>query len=103
VTGSLQSKIALNTSVFTWIGTSSPDWMNAVMQDDGNFVVYFVQGHPSGHYNGFAKWATGTNGHGVPPWHITLQADGNLVLTDGSGAEQWRAPRVDQHGAYSSA
>jgi hypothetical protein len=42
----------------------------AIMQTDGNFVVY----HP----NGKALWATGTDGN--PGAYIILQRDGNLVV-----------------------
>jgi hypothetical protein len=42
---------------------------HAIMQPDGNFVIY---GYP------VAVWATNTYGHGA--CYITLQDDGNLVL-----------------------
>jgi hypothetical protein len=43
----------------------------AVMQTDGNFVVY----GPSG-----ATWASGTNGKGSGPYMALMQPDGNLVV-----------------------
>lgn len=48
----------------------------AVMQSDGNFVVYGPNG---------AKWASGTNGSGAD--RVVMQTDGNLVIYDGSTAE----------------
>eukprot|EP01015_Nassula_variabilis_P032726 TRINITY_DN76_c0_g1_i5.p1 TRINITY_DN76_c0_g1~~TRINITY_DN76_c0_g1_i5.p1 ORF type:complete len:335 (+),score=89.57 TRINITY_DN76_c0_g1_i5:66-1070(+) len=50
----------------------------AVMQGDGNFVVY-VSRHWH-HKN--ALWSTRTNGQGSAPRYVILQNDGNLVLYD---------------------
>ena len=89
----LLSSGELNKDIFTGIGTSSPDWMNAMMQDDGNFVVYFAEGHArTGRPEGHPKWASGTNGRGTGPYKITLYSNGNLILTDKNGTELWRAP-----------
>ena len=49
----------------------------AVMQVDGNFVIYAENRQPI--------WATGTNGVGLPPYKLAMQADGNLVLFASSG------------------
>lgn len=57
----------------------SPDGQNrAVMQPDGNFVLY--QG-------GIAAWATGTNGSGAT--RVTMQRDSNLVIYDAAGRPKW--------------
>jgi len=51
----------------------------AIMQTDGNFVVY---------YNGHgALWATGTNGNSGA--YVVLQADGNLVVRRSNGTAAW--------------
>lgn len=43
----------------------------AVMQGDGNFVIYGPEG---------PIWATNTNGSGTYPYTLALQSDGNLVV-----------------------
>jgi hypothetical protein len=50
----------------------------AVMQGDGNFVVY--------RSGGVAEWATGTN---VPGSYLRMQADGNLVVYTPGNAPLW--------------
>ena len=69
----------------------APDWMNAIMQEDGNFVVYFAKGHARGQAEGYAKWATGTNGRGTGPYTVSIASNGNLILTDSRGSELWHA------------
>jgi hypothetical protein len=72
--------------------TSPNGAYRAVMQSDGNFVVY----GPAG-----AIWATGTSG---PNPRLSMQADGNLVLYSStvfpSGADQalWHTRTVDWSG-----
>ena len=44
----------------------------AVMQPDGNFVLYTADKRP--------LWATGTSGKGSRPYRLAVQADGNLVV-----------------------
>jgi len=67
----------------TNIGVSQPlyspsgDYM-AILQSDGNFVVYRVESSP------VAIWASGTNGTGAAT--LSIQGDGNLVLYAGSRA-----------------
>jgi lambda family phage minor tail protein L len=56
---------------------SSNGWYRALMQADGNFVVYNKANVP--------VWQTGTN-RGDGTWRITMQADGNLVIYNGSTA-----------------
>ena len=67
---------------------SSQNKFYAVMQDDGNFVVY-----SSASINGKGKdnptWASNTNGQGQAPYRVIMQNDGNLVLYDKSNASLW--------------
>ncbi len=57
----------------------------AVMQNDRNFVIY--EGNVFRSKN--SRWSTGTSDYGSDPYKITLQNDGNLVLTDRSGNACW--------------
>jgi hypothetical protein len=50
----------------------------AVMQTDGNFVIYTTNRVPI--------WATATNGKGTAPYKLAMQADSNLVVYATSGA-----------------
>jgi len=59
---------------------STNDAFRAIMQDDGNFVVY--RDHRP-------VWASGTDGKGEPSYHLTMQEDGNLVVYDSTGAPLW--------------
>ena len=64
---------------------SSGNGYYAVMQQDGNFVLYQTQlWIPQN-----AIWASGTNGKGVPPTKITMQDDGNLVIYDTYNTATW--------------
>jgi hypothetical protein len=53
----------------------------AIMQQDGNLVVYDG--------NNAVIWASNTNKKGVPPYRVTMQEDGNLVVYDGNNAPIW--------------
>lgn len=53
----------------------------AVMQTDGNFVLYDANNKP--------YWATNTNGQGKPEYRLSLQADRNLVLYDKTNRATW--------------
>ncbi|KAG2499897.1 hypothetical protein HYH03_002185 [Edaphochlamys debaryana] len=69
--------------------TSGNGRYTAIMQFDGNFVVYEdCQPNPWGQG---AIWNTFTCGHGSYPHTLTLQADGNLVLTDRFRSALWRS------------
>ncbi|QIS12490.1 LysM peptidoglycan-binding domain-containing protein [Nocardia arthritidis] len=57
-------------------GTHGRDVQRAVMQDDGNFVLYKADGS--------AAWSTETNGKGAD--RLTLQSDRNVVLYAGDKA-----------------
>lgn len=59
----------------------------ALMQGDGNFVVYGA---------GRALWATGTQ---TPAAALALQSDGNLVLYDTSGRARWASGTSGSGGA----
>jgi hypothetical protein len=54
----------------------------ALMQTDGNFVIYD---------QGSAIWATGTQGTGLAPYRLAVQPDGNLVIY-GSSANDVSLP-----------
>jgi len=57
-----------------------PDYLGfAVMQGDGNFVVYDGDWQP--------YWATGTDGH--PGAYLSVQNDGNMVIYDVDGTALW--------------
>lgn len=61
----------------------------AIMQSDGNFVVY---------YNGHgALWSSGTNGNTGA--YVVMQADGNLVVRRSDGAALW-ASNTSGSGLY---
>jgi surface antigen len=60
--------------------TSSDDRFHLSVQNDGNVVLY-----ASG--SGRARWATGTAGAGAT--RLTMQTDGNLVLSNGRGDVTW--------------
>jgi len=53
----------------------------AVVQSDGNFVLYKDGSTPI--------WATGTNGKGRQPYRVEVQSDGNVVLYEGGGSAPW--------------
>ncbi|MFE6403500.1 NBR1-Ig-like domain-containing protein [Streptomyces alboflavus] len=60
----------------------------AVMQHDGNFVLYSEENKP--------YWATDTDGN--PGSFLVAQDDGNLVLYAGSGAPLWASDTVQRFG-----
>jgi hypothetical protein len=59
----------------------------AVLQQDGNFVVYRRDGTPA--------WASGTEGH--PRSRLVLQDDGNLVVYDCAGRPLWATATNQAH------
>jgi hypothetical protein len=60
-------------------GTSGQHSAEAIMQGDGNFVIY--------DRSGSALWASNTADH--PGAHLAIQDDGNLVVYDVSGVALW--------------
>ncbi|MFB9370248.1 glycoside hydrolase domain-containing protein [Kitasatospora albolonga] len=65
-------------------GTSGTLGAYAVMQGDGNFVVY---GPTGGYTLGGGLWSTGT--YGSTNAKVQLQADGNLVVYRPDGSAAW--------------
>lgn len=61
----------------------------AILQPDGNFVLYQTNGGP--------LWATGTQGHQVSS--VTMQTDGNFVLVDQNGTPVWASGTQGRDGA----
>ena len=61
----------------------------AVMQGDGNFVLY----GPSGW-----TWQSGTNGSGAN--RVAVQTDGNLVLYDAGNAWKWQSRTNGRTGGF---
>lgn len=65
----------------------------AVLQSDGNFVVYQGQGslfHSGGSYRPSAAWAAGTSG----AVSAVMQVDGNFVLYDANNRPVWATGTV---------
>eukprot|EP00834_Sanchytrium_tribonematis_P006578 NODE_497_length_6803_cov_1.267900.p4 type:complete len:206 gc:universal NODE_497_length_6803_cov_1.267900:3719-4336(+) len=54
----------------------------AVMQTDGNLVIY---------YRSQAIWASNTCGAGQGPFKLALTNEGNLVILDSTGNATWKA------------
>jgi hypothetical protein len=54
----------------------------AVMQEDGNFVIYDTEQNPP-----VPLWATNT--HGNPGAYLSVQGDGNLVVYSASNGVLW--------------
>jgi len=51
------------------------------MQEDGNLVLYGLQGKP--------WWASETWKKGQPPYRLVMQNDANLVLYDNYNNPTW--------------
>lgn len=62
-------------------GSYYPSGAYAIMQSDGNFVLY---------HGGTAVWSTNTGGHPASyGYYLHLQADGNLVVYSDFGQAEW--------------
>ncbi|KAG2491553.1 hypothetical protein HYH03_010122 [Edaphochlamys debaryana] len=61
----------------------------AIMQFDGNFVIY-ARCMPNPWGEG-ATWATNTCERGQYPHTLKLQEDGNMLLTDATGQRMWQS------------
>jgi len=57
----------------------------AVMQSDGNFVLYTSRDWRPVN----AVWASNTYGRGIGPYRVTMQDDGNLVVYDSRNTALW--------------
>lgn len=68
--------------------TSPNRQYSAVMQADGNFVLYRA--------GGVAQWATSTNG---PNRHLVMQSDGNLVVYRDGSVPVWSTETGGRTGA----
>ncbi|PPH96905.1 hypothetical protein C5C95_13050 [Rathayibacter sp. AY1B7] len=66
---------------------SSDGGSEAVMQGDGNLVVYS---------RGSARWAAGTSGGGN---RLEMQSDGNAVVYAGSGGARWQSGTAGSPGS----
>lgn len=98
---------------------SSNGHFTAIVQDDGNFVVYKgsqalwasnTNGKGKGcslemqgdnnlvlyDHKGSAVWASGTNGKGTSPCYVVQQDDGNLVLYDSDNKALWASNTVQK-------
>ena len=62
----------------------------AIMQGDGNFVVYSVKGK-NGRNKDRAIWASNSQRKGKAPYRIVMQNDGNFVLYDSSNSPKWNS------------
>lgn len=64
---------------------------HALMQEDGNFVVYrgdlFKTKGPG--YERTALWSTGPGPAERAPYHIAMQTDGNVCIYAGDGGATW--------------
>jgi len=58
----------------------------AVMQPDGNFVVYDKDNK--------ALWSTISAGKGVPGHQLVIQDDSNVVLYDGNKGVHWNSKHM---------
>jgi hypothetical protein len=70
----------LNGGVCNGTLTSLSGEYKAIMQGDGNFVIY---------RNGSYIWDSKTSGRGVAPHKVIMQGDGNLVVYDKDGKFVW--------------
>ena len=60
--------------------TSENGKYKLILQLDANLVLYAGT---------TPLWASGTSGHTIYPWFVTMQGDGNLVLYDSEGQAYW--------------
>jgi hypothetical protein len=66
---------------------SSGNGYYAVMQFDGNFVLYVTMDWKPKN----ALWSSKTNNKGVPPRRVVMQDDGNLVVYDVYNTALWNS------------
>ena len=64
---------------------------HAIMQHDGNFVIYFSGNFESEN----AIWSSGTwNHHYVRPFYLRINYDGNLVIYDARNKPCWAIKHI---------
>jgi hypothetical protein len=64
---------------------SNNGWLNLILQEDGNLVLYRTQvGQP--------LWASNTSGQ--PVHHLLMQADGNLVAYSLQDVAMWSTDAI---------
>lgn len=84
--GNLVGTTVSNPMAFWWTSKSAdkgkPPY-TAVMQPDGNFVIYDSVNK--------AVWNTGSGGKTNPPYQFNLQTDRNLVIYDSKGKAVWNS------------
>jgi hypothetical protein len=61
----------------------------ALMQPDGNLVVYGNATNCAPETACTPTWASNTNGKCTPPFTLIMQNDGNLVVYDSTKAAIW--------------
>jgi len=66
----------------------------AIMQPDGNFVVY-----NKGNEARSAVWATHTYSRGKAPYRLVMHASGRLVVYDGKEETLWMLKKTEREGA----
>jgi hypothetical protein len=71
-------------------GAKSACSFDAVMQNDGNFVIYQVNTGPI--------WSTKT-AHGEGMYRLLLQTDGNVVLYQGAASPIWSSRTAGSSGS----
>jgi hypothetical protein len=77
-------------SFLTRMGVAPGDHMEAVIQDDGNFVVNFVEGHIFSSDDRFQKWQTDSHGpKSDGPYKLARARDCALAVTNRAGTELW--------------
>jgi hypothetical protein len=77
-------------SFLTRMGVATADRMEAVIQDDGNFVVNFVEGHIFSSDDRFQKWQTDSHGpKSNGPYKLVHARDCALAVTNRAGTELW--------------
>ncbi len=76
--------------------TSPNAYFNAIMQDDGNFVIYYNKATV-----GYTPiWATNTKTFSTLPHRFTLQTDAKLVVYSANNGVRWTANTVVKNPTY---
>jgi len=84
------SSTDIHPSFLTRMGVAPGDHMEAVIQDDGNFVVNFVEGHIFSSDERFQKWQTDSHGpKSNGPYKLVHARECALAVTNRAGTELW--------------